>query len=110
MTSFFMTLVWVTQGVSSSGKGLGLCGSPMRSKVQISLGANNSLGPARRRSRSITRSVWMGHSTRVQGLPDKGGYMKWPCLGGVHCHKKKKRKKKKKKKKDFVVWLAVMHV
>jgi hypothetical protein len=80
----------ITQGVGSSGKSLGLCGSHMRSKVRIPLGANNFLGPARRRSRSIIRSVWRGRFTRVRGLPDRGGFTKWPCLGGVPRHKKKK--------------------
>jgi hypothetical protein len=42
------------QRIGSSGKGIDLCGSPMRSKVQIPLNANNSLGPARKRNRSIT--------------------------------------------------------
>jgi hypothetical protein len=36
------------QRIGSSGKDIGLCNSPMRSKVRISLGANNSLWPARR--------------------------------------------------------------
>jgi hypothetical protein len=53
------------QGVGSSGKGIGLCGSPMRSKAQMSLGANNFLGPASWRSRSITRSMWRGRFTWV---------------------------------------------
>jgi hypothetical protein len=35
------------QGVGSSGKDLGLCGSPMKSKVRIPLGVNNFLGPAK---------------------------------------------------------------
>jgi hypothetical protein len=34
----------------------------MRSKVRISLGANNSLGPARWQSLSITLFVWRGRS------------------------------------------------
>jgi hypothetical protein len=29
-----------------------------------------------------------GHFTRVQGLLDKGGYMKWPYLEGVPCYQK----------------------
>jgi hypothetical protein len=60
----------------SNGKGLGLCGSPMRSKVRIPLGANNSLGPTHRQCRSITISVWRGPCTWIRGLPDKGGYTK----------------------------------
>jgi len=64
------------QGVDSSGKGLGLCGSPMRSKVRIPLGANNSLGSTRRQSGSITRSMWRGCFTWVRGLLDKGEYTK----------------------------------
>jgi hypothetical protein len=60
----------------------------------VHLGANNFLGPACRRSRSITRSVWRERFTRVRGLPDKGGFTKWPCLGGVPRHHKRKKKKK----------------
>jgi hypothetical protein len=76
------------QGVGSSGKGLDLCDSSMRSKVWIPLGVNNSLGPTRRWGRSITWSVWKGHFTQIRSLPDKSRYMKWSYLGGVSCHKK----------------------
>jgi hypothetical protein len=70
-------------------KGLGLCVSPMTSKVQIPLDANNSLGPARRRRHSITQSVWRGFFTRVWGLSERGGYIKWLYFGGVSRHQKK---------------------
>jgi hypothetical protein len=63
----------------------------MRSKVRIPLGANNSLGSARRRSRSIIQSVWRGHFTWVRDSPDWSGYTKWPYLEGVPRHQKEFR-------------------
>jgi hypothetical protein len=58
-------LMWyIWRVVGSSGKGLGLCGSLMRSKVRIPLGANNSLGSARRRSWNITQSLWRERFTQ----------------------------------------------
>jgi hypothetical protein len=60
----------------------------MRSKVRISLSANNSLELARQRSQIITRSVWRERFIRIRDLPDRGRYMKWPCLGGITRHKK----------------------
>jgi hypothetical protein len=81
----------VTQRVGSSGKGIGLCGSPMRSKVRIPLGTNNSFGLAPQRSRNIIRSVWRGHFTWLRGLPKCGGYTKCPTLEGFLVIKKKKK-------------------
>jgi hypothetical protein len=34
-----------------------------------------------------------GRFAQVRGLPDKRGYMNWPCLGRVHCHKINNKKK-----------------
>jgi hypothetical protein len=43
-----------------------------------------SLRLARRYLIRVERALCM-----VQGLPNRGGYMKLPYLGGVPCHKKK---------------------
>jgi hypothetical protein len=43
------------QGVGSSGKGIGLGGIPIKSKIQIVFCANNSFGPACQQSWSITQ-------------------------------------------------------
>jgi hypothetical protein len=45
-TSFPAIRYFKPQEVGSSGKNLGLCSSPMRSKVRIPLSTNNFLGPA----------------------------------------------------------------
>jgi hypothetical protein len=78
-------------------KDLGLCGSLMRSNVRIPLNANNSLGPARQQSRSITRFVWRRSSTWVRGLPVRGRYTKYALEGFLFIKKKKKKKKERKK-------------
>jgi hypothetical protein len=71
--SLYIYIYIEPQGAGSSGKDIGLCGSPIRSKVQIPLGANNSLRPVTWRSRSIIRSVWKRWFTRIRGLPDRVG-------------------------------------
>jgi len=40
--------------------------------------------------------VWRKCFARIRGLFERGGYMTWPCLGGVPCHWKKKIKKERK--------------
>jgi hypothetical protein len=32
--------------------------------------------------------MWRGRFTWIQGLPDRSGYTKWPCLERVPRHKK----------------------
>jgi hypothetical protein len=64
----------------------------MRSKVQIPLSANNSLGPAHRRSQIITRSMLRGRFTWVRGLLDRVGTRSGPVLEGFFVIKKKRKR------------------
>jgi hypothetical protein len=48
----------------------------MKLKVQILLGANNSK----------LEYCPIHVDGALQCLPDRGGYIKWPCLGGVPRH------------------------
>jgi hypothetical protein len=86
------TLKWVRkcihkpQGVSSSGKVLGLGGISIRSKVQILLGAKNSWDHTRRRSWSLTQSVWSGRFAWVWGLPTGMGRIDGPPSAATHFY------------------------
>jgi hypothetical protein len=65
-----------------------------------------SYGRTCQQSESITRFVWRGHFTRVQGLPERGGYMNCLALEGFLVMKNKKQKIMGRIEIDFKFYLV----